>query len=103
MGIFAHFMLGSVVFARIYAYLAYPMLPGANWLRGVIWGTVLWFMMQVAVMPMMGKGVFSGNTPAPAMMVVATLVVHWIYGAILGSVARQQVTREAFHGRERHA
>lgn len=95
MGMIAHFVLGSIVFSLIYAYLVYSVLPGSNWLRGAEWGTM--------VMPMMGKGVFSTNTLVPVMMVVATLVVHWIYGAILGSIAGQQAIRERFRHQERHA
>jgi len=102
-GMIIHFMLGSVVFALIYAYWLYPVLPNGNWLRGAIWGTILWFLMQAIVMPMMGSGIFSGNEPDQGMIGLATLIVHWIYGVILGTIAGVQATREPFHRQERHA
>jgi hypothetical protein len=103
MGLFAHFFLGSVVFSLIYAYLVYPILSGANWLRGVMWSTILWFLLQIVVMPITGKGIFASDTPDQAKIVFGSLIFHWIYGAILGSIAGQQTLRHSFHPQERRA
>lgn len=103
MGMIVHFFLGSVLFSLIYAYLLYSALRGSNWMRGAEWGTVLWLLAQVVVMPMMGSGVFSTHTPAPAMMVMGSLVGHLVYGAILGAISGPQAVRERFRHQERHA
>lgn len=84
MGWAAHFMIGTVVWGGLFAWLA-PYLPGGSyWLKGVIFGIGAWLMMMVAVMPMAGAGLFgmSFGMIAPAM----TLVLHIFFGAVLGGV-----------------
>jgi hypothetical protein len=41
-----------------------------------------WLMAQVAVMPMMGMGLFSGSLP----VAMGSLVGHLMYGAVIGAV-----------------
>ncbi len=84
MGMLMHFINGSLVFALIYAYLLYRALPSAPWLKGTIWGLILWFFSQTMVTPMMGGGFFSSNAGG-LMAVMASLLGHAIYGALLGS------------------
>lgn len=102
MGMMIHFVNGTVVFALIYAYLLYGWLPGSPWLRGMTWGLMLWLVSQVMVMPMMGKGVFSANTPVPMMMVLGSMMGHILYGAILGAIAGEQAVRHGYVRQERH-
>lgn len=85
MGMVMHFLNGSVIFPLIYVYLLYRVLPGAPWLKGTIWGIVLWLLSQVIVTPMMGGGFFSANAGG-VMAVMASLIGHAIYGALLGSI-----------------
>jgi hypothetical protein len=87
----------------IYAYLVYDWLSGRPWLRGMTWGIILWALSQVVVMPMMGAGFFSSNTPAPGLMVLGSLLGHLVYGTILGSIAGEQAERRTFAHLERHA
>lgn len=102
MGMMIHFVNGTVVFALIYAYLLYGWLPGGPWLRGLTWGLILWFLYQVMIMPVMGKGIFGINTPAPMMMVLGSMMGHIVYGAILGAIAGEQAVRHAYMHQERH-
>ena len=84
MGWVAHFMIGSIVWGVLFAFLA-PKLPGVSfWLKGVYFGIVAWVLMMVVVMPMAGAGFFGMKfgMVAPVM----TLVLHLIYGAVLGGV-----------------
>ena len=76
----AHFMVG-IILAVGYAFVA-SALPGAPWLRGMIYGIAPWLLAQLAVMPMMGMGLFSGS------MVLAggSLLGHLVYGAVVGAV-----------------
>ncbi len=86
MGLLMHFINGTVIFPLIYAYLLYRALPGAPWLKGTIWGLILWFLSQAMVTPMMGGGFFSSNAGG-LMAVMASLLGHAIYGALLGGLA----------------
>ena len=83
-GWIAHFMIGAVIWGGLFAALE-PRIPGGNlWLKGVVFGLAAWLLMMVAVMPMAGAGFFGSNfgIVAPVM----TLMVHVIFGAILGGV-----------------
>jgi uncharacterized membrane protein YagU involved in acid resistance len=85
-GMVLHFVNGSVIFPLIFASALYARLPGRPWLRGTIWGLVLWVLSQAMVMPMMGAGFFSGHAPQPMLTVIGSLMGHIIYGAILGGL-----------------
>lgn len=86
MGMVMHVLNGSVIFPLIYAYLLYRFLPGAQWLKGTIWGLILWFLSQAIVTPMMGGGMFSAKAGG-MIAVTASLMAHGLYGALLGRVA----------------
>ncbi|MEO6907579.1 MAG: DUF6789 family protein [Abditibacteriaceae bacterium] len=92
-GIMMHFVMGTFLFSLIYAYLVYGLLPGQPWVKGLIWGIVLWAVMQAMVLPMMGKGFFASKTPAPLLFVMGTLMGHLLYGIILGALAGTQLQR----------
>jgi hypothetical protein len=85
-GLLTHFLNGAVIFPLIYVYLLYRWLPGAPWLRGLLCGVILWLGLETVMMPMMGGGIFStemGGMKA----VMAALVGHLVYGAVLGAIA----------------
>jgi uncharacterized membrane protein YagU involved in acid resistance len=86
MGLLMHFANGSIIFPLIYVYGLYRLLPGEPWLRGTIWGLILWLLAQALVMPMMGAGVFSAHAGG-LMAVMASLIGHVVYGALLGGIA----------------
>ena len=61
--------------------------------KGLGLGVTLWLLMQVAVLPWLGWGLFGvGQTPKIA---VATLVLHLVYGATLGALAGRGKLRAA--------
>lgn len=86
MGMLMHLANGSVIFPLIYAYFLYRALPGTPWVKGVLFGLILWFLSQSVVTPMMGGGFFSAKAGG-LMAVMASLVAHVIYGALLGGGA----------------
>ncbi len=86
MGMFMHFVDGTIVFALIYVYLLYKILPGAPWLKGLWWGVILWVILELVMMPMMGNGVFSSNAGGMK-AAMAALIGHLVYGATLGGIA----------------
>ena len=84
-GMLMHLMNGIVVFPLIYLIAFYRFLPGAPWLKGILWGVVLWLGLEIVILPMMGAGVFSINEGG-AKAVMAALVAHLIYGVLLGAI-----------------
>lgn len=83
MGWVGHFVIGTAIWGLAFAALA-SKLPGPFWLRGAIFATGAWLLMMIMVMPMAGAGLFGLNLGM--MAPVATLMLHWIYGAVLGGV-----------------
>jgi hypothetical protein len=90
-GMVIHFIDGTVIFSLIYAYLLYQILPGADWLRGAQWGIILWILSEAIVLPAMGLGFFSANTPRPFLWAFGSLLGHLVYGATLGALAGEQM------------
>ena len=83
MGWVMHFVIG-IVLSGFHILKFKSILPGNNIIRGMLFSLIPFFMAQLVVMPMMGAGVFSSNTPAPGMMVMGSLFGHLVYGAVLG-------------------
>ena len=82
MGWIAHFILGIVVYGVGFS-IFHKILPGNSLLvKGIIIGVIGWLLMMVVFMPMMGVGFFglSLGIMAPVM----TLILHAIFGAVLG-------------------
>ncbi|MBI4589182.1 MAG: hypothetical protein HY725_10115 [Candidatus Rokubacteria bacterium] len=86
MGMLMHLLNGIVIFPLIYAYFLFRVLPGDPWAKGTILGLILWFLSQAVVTPMMGGGMFSAKAGG-LMAVMASLIAHIIYGALLGVLA----------------
>ena len=90
-GLTVHMMLGVIVFPVVYAFVFPSRVPGSPAVRGVVFGSILWLMMEAAVMPMLGAGFFGVNGPG-MMGAVAALMAHLTYGAILGFVTAGRTT-----------
>ena len=86
LGMMAHLLNGIVVFPLIYVFLLYRFMPGAPWLKGALWGVILWLLVQIVVIPMMGGGFFSSQSGG-MMAVMGSLISHLVYGATLGGIA----------------
>jgi uncharacterized membrane protein YagU involved in acid resistance len=86
LGMAAHLMNGIVIFPLAYAFLAFRFLPGPPALRGMTFGVILWLLAEVIVMPMAGAGFFSSEIGG-AKAVMAALMGHLVYGALLGAIA----------------
>jgi hypothetical protein len=89
-GILFH-LIDSVLLALLYAAAIYPRLSergsiAAGVLAGIGYGVALWLVLaMLIVMPLMGSGPFGYRTRSwkPA---AASLLLHLIYGMILGGV-----------------
>lgn len=80
-GMIAHFgygAAGGVVFLLLFD-------ESANWKTGLLWGGILWVIMQLVVLPVLGWGFFGlAITGFPPKIAVGTFVLHLVYGGILG-------------------
>ena len=84
MGWIAHFMIGAV-YGLIFAGVFGTVDTGGAVLRGIGLGIVGWLVMMIVLMPMAGGGLFGLSMPSGMMVPVATLMLHVIFGAVLGA------------------
>jgi hypothetical protein len=81
-GWIVHLAIGIVVYGAAIGVLD-PKLPGTSHVgHEVMLGVIGWLIMMVVLMPMAGAGLFGMNMGVMAPMV--TLVLHLIFGAVLG-------------------
>jgi hypothetical protein len=79
-----HFMIGSVLWGTLFAWLD-PNIPGeGHWLKGILFAIGAWLVMMIVMMPMAGAGLFGSHLGM--MAPVMTLILHVIYGFVLGTV-----------------
>jgi len=90
-GVLLHLVLGTFVFPLLFIAI-YDVLPGRSWVRGMIWGSVLWFVAELVVVPIAGGGFFHAESGGLA-AVMGFLGAHLLYGAALGGIARASVPR----------
>ncbi len=77
-----HLLIGTVLWGLAFA-LLYRLLPGTTALaKGVSFSVLAWLLMMLIPMPMAGAGLF-GLHIGP-MVAVMTLVLHLIWGVVLG-------------------
>ena len=98
-GWIAHFMVGEILAISFAAIFLRKTNKTSDFKSGALFGLIPWFVAQIMVMPMMSTisvgsytaGLFSGS----AMIAMASLVGHLIYGAILGGIYRPQLVTAA--------
>jgi len=79
-----HLLIGIVLWGGLFAWID-PYLPiQSHWLKGTVFGIGAWVLMMIIVMPMGGAGLFT--VKLGLMVTMATLVLHAIYGAVMGGV-----------------
>jgi hypothetical protein len=89
-GMVWHFLNGTVIFSLIYSWFVYGWLTGENFVRGTIWGMILWIAMEVVFMPITGHGMFDRHAASSAKLAVVAFVMHAVYGAVFGAMAGEQ-------------
>ena len=77
-----HFVIG-VILALIYAGVFAARLPGAPWVRGLLYGIMVFVLAQVVFMPFVGGGIFSRGDPE---LILGSLLGHFLYGGVVGWV-----------------
>lgn len=85
-GILILFVLGTLAFPLLFRFALAPLTPGPTWVKGALWGTILWLATEMVLVPIANGGFFhaaSGGAGA----VVASLIGHLSYGLLLGLIA----------------
>jgi len=82
----AVFFAGGLIWALLYALIFEPRLQGPAWRRGVEFALVPWLVSLLIFMPLLGGGVLGASLGAGPLPVVGNLILHALYGAVLGVV-----------------
>jgi uncharacterized membrane protein YagU involved in acid resistance len=75
-----HFAVGALL-ALVYARVFARRLPGAPFVRGVLYGGLIFVIAQLVFMPLVGGGVFSRGD---VQMIAGSLLGHLVYGGVVG-------------------
>jgi hypothetical protein len=90
-----HFMIGTIAWGGGFA-LLYDVIPGGSAVaKGIVFGVVAWLGMMIMIMPMAGAGFFGMNMGM--MAPIMTLVLHIIFGAVMGVVYQSRATPALAH------
>lgn len=89
MGWVAHFVIGTIIWGVLFAVLVNK-LPGGIMGGAIIFSIGAWLLMMVGPMPIAGAGLFGLNIGM--MAPVATLVLHIIWGIVLGLTYKRLAT-----------
>ncbi|WIX32605.1 hypothetical protein QO259_17620 [Salinicola sp. JS01] len=82
LGWIMHFAIGTILWGGLFSLLA-PLIPAKSFVaKGLIFASGAWLLMMLIPMPMSGAGFFA--IKIGPMAPVMTLVLHWIWGAVLG-------------------
>lgn len=91
MGWVGHFVIGALVWGTVFA-LLFGVLPGKNVIgKALVFSVLAWLAMMIVFMPLAGVGFFGLAIGLP--VVVATLVLHLIWGLVLGLSYARLVAR----------
>jgi hypothetical protein len=82
-GWIAHCAIGVVLWGLVFAG-TYESWPGTPPIKGAVFSIMAWLLMMSMVLPMAGAGFFAVAIGLSA--TVATLVLHVIFGLVLGAV-----------------
>jgi len=81
----ANLVMGLLL-AMVYARYVEPRLEGASWWKGVRFALIPWLLSLVLFLPFMGGGMFGMDIGAGPLPIFGNLILHLVYGAILGLV-----------------
>ena len=84
-----HFMIHTIVGGGGFAVL-YDVIPGGSApVKGIVYGIAAWLILMFIIMPMAGVGLFGLGLGILAPVIV--LVMHLIFGAVLGFVYQMRI------------
>ena len=93
LALLVHFAAG-IAWAILYALFVEPRLSGPGWRRGLIFSFVPWLASLIVFFPLVDAGFFGLNLGAGPLPIIGNLILHLVYGAVLGEtyVVQQTLT-----------
>lgn len=76
----------GMIWALIYGGVVEPALRGPAWWRGLLFALLPWLLSLVVFLPLTGGGFLGLALGAGPLPIVGNLLVHLVYGAVLGAV-----------------
>jgi hypothetical protein len=76
-----HIVIGLLM-AEFYAFAIEPLLPGAGWLRGIVYGVAVWLVNTLIVLPVTGEGI-AGSTHLTFAGMVWFAAAHMLFFVVL--------------------
>jgi hypothetical protein len=86
-----HFCFG-IAWAVVYAAWAEPRLTGPGWRRGLVFSLLPWLGSVLVFLPLVGGGPFGLALGAGPLPVLGNLVLHLVYGVVLGELCSRAAT-----------
>jgi len=88
-------LIMGLVWAIVYAYAFASRLPGPGWFRGVLFSLIPWLLSIVVFFPLTGIGFLGNDIDAGFLPALGNLILHLVFGAVLGTLYRAQMGYEA--------
>jgi hypothetical protein len=80
------FVIGGLVWGLLYGVVFEPRLRGPGWRRGMSFALIPWLFSLLIFLPLVGGGVLGIGIGAGPLPILGNLMLHAVYGAILGFV-----------------
>ncbi|RUO63720.1 DUF6789 family protein [Pseudidiomarina insulisalsae] len=94
-GWLVHFLIGIVAYGIAFTIL-HQLVPAQKpVILGIALAVIFWLIMMIVLMPMMGNGMFAIGMELGPRPAIATLVLHIIFGFVLGYTAGRLISRSA--------
>ena len=85
LGVATHFVLGALIFPLFFVGYFYGRCPGPPWLKGTLWGVLLWLVAEMVAIPLANGGLFHSQAGGFS-AAMGFLFGHVLYGGVLGAV-----------------
>jgi hypothetical protein len=82
----AIFFFGGLLWSMLYGLVFEPRLKGRSWERGLKFALIPWLFSLAIFMPLVGGGVLGMGLGAGPLPILGNLVLHAVWGAVLGVV-----------------
>lgn len=79
-------LIVGLILALVYARFVEPILTGPGWRRGALFSLAPWLLSALVIFPIMGVGFLASEVDAGPLAVLGDLIVHLVYGAVLGTM-----------------
>ena len=79
-------LFAGLLWAVVYGYLFEPRVQGPGWRKGMLFSLIPWLVSLVVFFPLVGAGFFGLDLGAGPLPAIGNLILHLVYGAVLGAI-----------------